>query len=212
MISNRKWFMYSFVLLSSFIYSCTKEPIISKVELQNDIVYSVNDIIVELTETTKLLIQNTDRLSNNSNFNISPDEILNKSKNALNSLGIDNETIIEEFGSLNNVEIILTSLTAYKIDQLNNQGIDIIDLEIGYNYTTDTYLDLNKINSYKMDDSIVDCALDALGIPAGLIVGSAKNLGRKALLKAARKLATRILGWVGAAVAIYEFGDCMDWW
>ena len=212
MNSNRKWLMYSIVLLSSFIYSCTKEPIIGKVEQQNDIEYSVNDLIVELSKTTKLLIQNTDRLSNNSNFNISPDVILTKSKNVLNSLGIDNETIIEEFGSLNNVELILTSLTAYKIDQLNNQGIDIIDLEIGYNYTTGTYLDSNKINSYKMDDSIVDCALDALGVPAGLIVGSAKNLGRKALLKAARKLATRMLGWVGAAVAIYEFGDCMDWW
>ena len=60
--------------------------------------------------------------------------------------------------------------------------------------------------------SIVDCALDALGIPAALIVGSAKNLTRVALLKAAKKLVARTIGWIGAAIAIYDFGDCMEWW
>jgi hypothetical protein len=62
------------------------------------------------------------------------------------------------------------------------------------------------------EPSILDCALDALGIPAGMIVGAAKDTSRKALLKAAKKLATRTLGIIGAAIAIYEFGDCMDWW
>jgi hypothetical protein len=59
---------------------------------------------------------------------------------------------------------------------------------------------------------VADCALDALGIPAGLLVGSAKSLSRAALLKAAKKLLSRTVGWIGVAIAIYEFGDCMDWW
>jgi len=89
----------------------------------------------------------------------------------------------------------------------------VVDFETGYNYSADSYVNLNGLNNTANSvNSVVDCAMDALGIPAGLIVGSAKNLGRKALLKAARKLATRMLGWVGAGIAVYEFGDCMEWW
>ena len=36
--------------------------------------------------------------------------------------------------------------------------------------------------------------------------------GKALLKKAIRKVATRALGWIGAAVFVYEFGDCMDWW
>lgn len=58
---------------------------------------------------------------------------------------------------------------------------------------------------------IANCALDALGIPAGLIVGSAKSLTKKAILKAAKKMATRSLGWAGAAIAVVDFASCMDY-
>lgn len=58
---------------------------------------------------------------------------------------------------------------------------------------------------------VANCALDALGIPVGLIVGGAKNLSKKAILKAAKKLATRSLGWVGAAIAVVDFAACMDY-
>jgi hypothetical protein len=51
--------------------------------------------------------------------------------------------------------------------------------------------------------------MEALGVPTGLILGSAKNLTTKAILKAAKKLATRTVGWLGAAVAVYEFGNCI---
>ena len=34
---------------------------------------------------------------------------------------------------------------------------------------------------------VVDCALIAMRLPAGLVIGSAKNLGTKAILKAAGK-------------------------
>jgi hypothetical protein len=60
--------------------------------------------------------------------------------------------------------------------------------------------------------TLADCALDALGIPASLLVGSAQNITRAALLKAATRLALRLIGWIGAAIAVYDFGSCMDWW
>lgn len=59
------------------------------------------------------------------------------------------------------------------------------------------------------------CAGDALGISAiaeVLRVGVNSSAGKKLLKKAIRKVASRTLGWVGAAIFVYEFGDCMDWW
>lgn len=62
---------------------------------------------------------------------------------------------------------------------------------------------------------IGECAGDALGISAFagvLSAGVNSDNGRRLLKKAIRKVASRALGWVGAAIFVYEFGDCMDWW
>ncbi len=102
-----------------------------------------------------------------------------------------------------------------RLKQLEEQGmaIDTNQIDVWFP-TTDLISSPNHEILTIADDGgdIIDCALDALGIPAGLLVGSAKSLSRAALLKAARKLLTRTIGWIGVGIAIYEFGDCMDWW
>jgi hypothetical protein len=59
------------------------------------------------------------------------------------------------------------------------------------------------------------CAGEAMGLPAiavlineGLSTSAGKALSKKTL----RKVASRALGWAGAAIFVYEFGDCMEWW
>jgi hypothetical protein len=62
---------------------------------------------------------------------------------------------------------------------------------------------------------IGECAGDALGISAITAVvnqGLYTETGKALLKKAIRKVASRALGWVGAAIFAYEFGDCMGWW
>ena len=62
---------------------------------------------------------------------------------------------------------------------------------------------------------IGQCAGDALGVSAiaGAIAGGLHTEAGKALLKKSiRKVAGKALGWVGAAIFTYEFGDCMNWW
>lgn len=62
---------------------------------------------------------------------------------------------------------------------------------------------------------IGECAGDALGISAIAAVineGLHTSAGKKLLKKAIRKVASRPLGWIGAAIFVYEFGDCMEWW
>ena len=56
-----------------------------------------------------------------------------------------------------------------------------------------------------------ECAIHASGIGA-LAEIARGHLSKKALKKAVRKVLSRTLGWVGAAWATYEFGDCMGWW
>ena len=62
---------------------------------------------------------------------------------------------------------------------------------------------------------IGECAGDALVISAiagAIAAGINSDAGKRLLKKAIRKVATRALGWVGAAIFVYEFGDCIDWW
>ncbi|TKB99037.1 hypothetical protein [Pedobacter cryophilus] len=62
---------------------------------------------------------------------------------------------------------------------------------------------------------IGDCAGDALGVSAVAIAlqsGLNTSTGKALLSKAIRKVASRSLGWIGAAIFAYEFGDCMGWW
>ncbi len=111
----------------------------------------------------------------------------------------------------NDPEIVTLGAFAIKMHEIELQG-----------YTVDTtFMDTwnpsfafgNGINGIAAPDpSIFDCAMDALGIPAGMILATAENTSRKAIIKAAKKLASRTLGFVGLFLAVYEFGDCMEWW
>jgi hypothetical protein len=56
-----------------------------------------------------------------------------------------------------------------------------------------------------------DCALRAVGIDAVIELFNGK-VTKQIAKKAIRKIASRALGWVGAAWAAYEFGDCMGWY
>lgn len=38
------------------------------------------------------------------------------------------------------------------------------------------------------------------------------GMPKSGVRKLLKKVATKYLGAIGAAVAVYEFGDCMEWW
>ena len=74
---------------------------------------------------------------------------------------------------------------------------------------------ITSAHATSVEQDTYDCALRAFGITAITDVvnnGISSAAGKKALKKAIRKVASRVLGWVGAAWAAYEFGDCMGWW
>ncbi|MDG1451794.1 MAG: hypothetical protein P8Q33_03325 [Polaribacter sp.] len=58
---------------------------------------------------------------------------------------------------------------------------------------------------------IFDCAIRAVGIDAVIELFNGK-VTKAIAKKAIKKIASRALGWIGAAWAAYEFGDCMGWY
>ena len=57
----------------------------------------------------------------------------------------------------------------------------------------------------------LECMLIAVGVDA--IVEFVKgNVTEAIAKKAIRKIASRTLGWVGVALALYEYGNCMGWY
>jgi hypothetical protein len=62
----------------------------------------------------------------------------------------------------------------------------------------------------------LSCAEAAMGIPAleSLFSGYSTLLSGSitTAVGAFKNIAKRYLGWIGVAIAAYEFGDCMNWW
>ncbi len=109
--------------------------------------------------------------------------ILEKSKYLLNAYGVTNENLEEIFSDGADANAIILAIAIAG---------------------TETEVSVTR-------SQVANCALDALGIPASLILGGAESLTTKAILKAAKKLATRSLGMVGAAIAVVDFAACMDY-
>ena len=111
-------------------------------------------------------------------------------------------------------KIALIGALAMRLNQLDMQGksIDTSNANSWFVPQIEVVDQANgEILSY-VSPNLADCSLQALGIPSSLINNSVKNWSRSAILTAAANLLARTLTWVGQAIAIYDFGDCMGWW
>jgi len=107
-------------------------------------------------------------------------------------------------------ESVLIPTVMAMIEEENNQS----------NSTASSYefsgLFISSAYAYTLEEQdLYDCALRTLGISEltdALAKGINSRAGKTALKKAIRKVAVRVVGWVGAVWAAYEFGDCMGWW
>jgi hypothetical protein len=104
---------------------------------------------------------------------------------ALNNDGITNEEIIESFGSLNDPAIALVGIgiaASNAMDNVESGDPDPI------NYLGRAYLGMDLQKGFWSQFS-----------------------NRRVMLKAIGKAASRTLGWVGTALLVYDFADCMGW-
>lgn len=135
--------------------------------------------------------------------------LLKDSKKLLLEYGIDDILLTEVIGDNDSPEVIELALLFSRAEHINSRKVTYT---CSFNIIPMSYINL----SGDSESDWYDCLLRAAGIDAVLEIvngGLMNSAVSKALLKKAiRKAATRTLGWVGAGIAVYEFGDCMDYW
>ena len=144
--------------------------------------------------------------------------LLTTSINYLNSRGL-NDTDIEyllaadtDGPAMSESDLVQTTmiLVAYEQNMSSNTAP-----------AASNFIDMFGTSAYAANASfffvsdIGQCAGEALGISAiaaAVSQGLNTAAGKALLKKAVRKAAARALAWVGAAIFVYEFGDCIGWW
>ena len=136
--------------------------------------------------------------------------LLKDSKKLLLEYGITNDFLKEEFGDENHPGIIELSILFLRVEKSKSKTHHI-------NYASFDFITpfLSSMSTNSEEDWY-DCLLRSVGIDAVIDIVNGKVIGSAAvkslLKKSIRKIASRSLGWVGAGIAVYEFGDCMDWY
>jgi hypothetical protein len=139
--------------------------------------------------------------------------IVQSAVDLLRFYGLSDAEIISEFGSLESPEISRAALAITRFEDLVNDGY-IIE---GYDDTDFIIAGLFFQSAYAGGSQWYDCAIRAAGVEVlvqmgqGGISNIVKRLGKKGVIKLIDKIASRTLGYVGAAIAVYEFSDCMGW-
>ena len=146
------------------------------------------------------------------------DDLITNGISLIKSYGLTEQEIIDEFGSLDNPGIAEAGLAIAQIENQANYGVELIEITEenprGESLLTgEDYIESPTDVIHERSQTF-DCAMQAIGITAvgELISNGLKSMTKSAVKKVLKKVATRYLGWVGAAIAVYEFGDCMEWW
>ncbi|NDW12237.1 hypothetical protein D0T50_04955 [Bacteroides sp. 214] len=139
-------------------------------------------------------------------------ELAQISLNTLKTYGLSEEEIAEDLGGITDDKLIEAGLIIIAVEEEAEKGVEVID-------TFDNVSLLTGLEKCPDDQTVTrsqvfNCALQAVGITAigELMQKGIASMSRSAVKTALRKIVAKYLGWVGAAIAVYEFGDCMNWW
>lgn len=124
----------------------------------------------------------------------------------LKTYEVEEEYLIQEFTDPNDPRIALVGLLLLAAESQEKQGVA---LNFAQAFGTFGYAQDAQLSEAKPD--WVDCMIIAVGIDA--VVEFLKgNVTEAIAKKAIKKIASRTMGLLGAAVALYEFGSCMEWY
>ncbi len=131
---------------------------------------------------------------------------LSESKKLLFTYGISEDYLKKEFKDLNDPRILLAGVWLLSAERKDSQARSIHRAHMfGLGFLAQE----NSLTESQPD--WMECMLIAVGVDA--IVEFVKgNITETLAKKAIRKIASRTLGWVGVALALYEYGNCMGWY
>lgn len=207
--------IFLFFIICVLIASCTTENTESDENMRN----FEKGINLEMNELVSEAKKFGDSFNHsNPDFNSIKEEDLQgtllASINLIKSYGITESEIISEFGSLDHPSIILAGMGILRIETAANEGIELVDTDGVSLLTGEMYNSSKTLNIATQKSEVFDCAMQALGITAlgELISNGVNGMSGGAARKFLKRVLVRYMGWVGAGIAVYEFGDCMNWW
>lgn len=176
--------LMSLVLLTLVFLSCENEQSDSFIFNESADLQSLKQIVLNQTNQKRIVMQNKSTELQNPQAEEMLKPIINETVSILLNSGIKKSEIVDEFGNLNSPELAI-------------MGVALI-----------SQAETQKDTEAKAGDAL-DCAARAfIGIELHEgFWGSFTN--RRVLLRAVGKLATRTLGFIGAALIVYDFADCM---
>jgi hypothetical protein len=132
--------------------------------------------------------------------------LVHSTRKLLKSYEVEDEYLNQEFADPNDPRIALVGLFLLAAESQEKQGVA---LNFAQAFGTLSYAQDAQLTEDKPD--WVDCMITAVGIDA--VVEFLKgNVTEAIAKKAIKKIASRAMGFIGAAVALYEFGSCMQWY
>lgn len=219
-------FIVSFTLLSLnfLIQSCTnddpyeenmaidrtveKDNFLSSLKTAED-KYKINTSGIALRATNSNELDIISAIGGEDNLELIIRDLQPSALNLIRSYGITDAELIEEFGSLDAPGIDEVAMLIIETDNLLEHG-HTLDI-----FTQEDYLaSIAPLFGTQMyAQTVGGCLGEAAGIKIiqDAIQGGIKKLGKKGVMKLVRKVASRYLGWVGAAVMVIEFSECMGW-
>lgn len=213
----RKGFHYLILLmitlsLTAFVMqSCNKNE-----DLYSDSKTFNNDVLkVEFKTTAKSIVnknQSTKTLDLNNMTDSEKEQLAQTSLLLIKSYGLTESEIEVELEGITNDKLIESAMAIIAIEEEASNNLELID--VSDNTSLLTGLSVIPSTNVQNKSEIFHCAMEAIGINAlgELISNGIRDMPKSAVKKVLKKVASKYLGYVGAAIAIYEFGDCMEWW
>ncbi|MDR0832852.1 MAG: hypothetical protein LBN93_01480 [Candidatus Symbiothrix sp.] len=203
-------FINVFLVLGVILSSCNNEssvvePIVDNSALKVDI----KDKTIAMYNS-----RGSNSLRSGSNFSLTAAEkrqLAQTSLNLLKSYGLTEAEINVELGGITDDKLIETAFSIIDVEEQADKGIELIDSQDNCSLLTGELV----LERPVLRSQVFDCAMQVLGVHAvyELITGGINRIMTKAAVKTLiRKVAMKYMGVVGYALAVYEFGDCMDWW
>ncbi len=208
----------------NFLIESEKELAIKKFEKSlKDNVPKANKKILDFEEKKKYFTQLQSKIKKESNIIFDMENFEDKTEEEVKTLLLplvyDSKELLFNYGITENdleeiffdIDILDTNDPSLIVISEIILAIEKENKKTAFNYSG---LLASPVFAYQQPNYF-DCALRSIGVTT-IIDAFKKGIkgaaGKALLKKAIKKVALRALGWVGAAVAVYEFGRCMEWW
>jgi hypothetical protein len=129
-------------------------------------------------------------------------------KELLKAYDIDESELQQEFADPTDPRIALVGLFLLAAENEEKRAVTVNFAQV---FGTSSYANTTTVFNAATSPSVTDCMIKAVGIDVVLEFVNG-NVTKAIAKKAIKKIASRVLGYIGAAIAVYEFGSCMEWY